>query len=145
MGNRKDYHENEPDTQGQEEVRDSKHATRPAQKGPQAHAEGQHGDKTHSRFIDQLHEGGPRESREDRLGRERHENALEGGRRLVEDREQHDEAEKNSEHTQLFVEHKLGRDDGPSDNTGNLHGVLGHREARADYKKRDERGLRAED
>jgi hypothetical protein len=26
------------------------------QKGPQQHAEGQHGDKTHERFIEQIHE-----------------------------------------------------------------------------------------
>lgn len=65
MGNRKAYHENEPAAQGQEEVRDSKHALPPSQKGPQAHAEGEHGEKTHSRFV--------------------------------EGREQHDEAEKNSE------------------------------------------------
>jgi hypothetical protein len=141
MANRKDNQENEPAAQGQEEVRDSKHA-RPDQKGPQAHAEGQHGDKTHARFIEQLHEGEHRESREDRLERDRNDNACAGGRRLVEDREQHDEAEKNSEHTQRFVEHQLGRDEGPSDNSGDLHGTLGHRESRADDKPIDNRGLR---
>jgi hypothetical protein len=26
------------------------------QKGPQQHAEGQHGDKTHERFIEQIHQ-----------------------------------------------------------------------------------------
>ena len=145
MGNRKDYHENEPATQGQEEIRDSKHAPRPEQKGPQAHAEGQHGDKTHSRFIEQLHEGKHRESREDRIERDRHDNAYTGARRLVEDRQQHDEAEKNSEHTQLFAERERDRDHGPSDNSGNLHGVLEHREARADDTPRDQRGLRPKD
>jgi hypothetical protein len=35
----------------------------------------------------------------------------------------------------------MGRDQGPSDNTGNLHGVLGHREHRADNKPRDSKGL----
>ena len=29
------------------------------QKGPQDHAEGQHGSKTHSRFLEQLHDGLP--------------------------------------------------------------------------------------
>lgn len=114
------------------------------QKGPQKHAEGQHGEKTHARFQEQLREGPSGESQEERLVGQRRENALKGRRRLVEDRQQHDEAEKNSEHTQLFVEHELGRDDGPSDNTGNLHGVIGHRESRSDYKERDNRGLRRE-
>ena len=112
------------------------------QKGPQTHAEGQHGEKTHARFQEQLHEGPSRESLEDRLAGDQHDNAYEGGRRLVEDRQQHDEAEKNSEHTQLFVEDKLGRDDGPSDNSGNLHGVLDHRETRAGNRPVDSRGLR---
>lgn len=111
MGNRKDHHENEPAIQGQEEASDSKHAPRRQQKGPQAHAEGQHGDKTHSRFTEQLEEGRHEESRDERIERERRENALQGKRRLVEDREQHDEAEKNSEHTKHFGERNLGRDD----------------------------------
>lgn len=145
MGNRKDYHENEPAAQGQEEVRDSKHAPPPSQKGPQAHGEGQHGDKTHRRLMEQLHEGEARASRQEEIARDRERGAYEGSRRLVEDREQHDEAEKNSEHTQLYVEHKLGRDQGPSDNTGNLHGVLGHREHRADNKPRDVKGLPPKD
>ena len=29
------------------------------QKGAQDHAEGQHGSRTHSRFLEQLHEGSP--------------------------------------------------------------------------------------
>ena len=109
------------------------------------HAEGQHGTKTHSRFIEQQHEGEHRESREDRAQHDRDLATRTGGRRLVEDRQQHDEAEKNSEHTQLFVEHKMGRDQGPSDNTGNLHGVLGHREARSDFKTRNSKGLEAKE
>ena len=145
MGNRKDYHENEPAAQGQEKGRDSKHAAPPSQKGPQAHAEGQHGDKTHHRLMEQLHEGETRQSREEEIAQNRERAAYDGGRRLVEDRQQHDEAEKNSEHTQLHVEHELGRDQGPSDNTGNLHGVLGHRERRADYKARDSKGLLPKD
>jgi len=104
------------------------------QDGHSNHPDGQQGDKTHDRFIDQLHEGRHEESREEKVARDREELALKGGRRLVEDREQHDEAEKNSEHTQLFAEHKLNRADGPSDNSGNLHGVIEHREGRADNK-----------
>ena len=84
MGNPKDNQENDS----------------AAQKGAQTHAEGQHGSKTHSRFIEQQHEGQHRESGEDRAQHDRDLAARKGGRRLVEDREQHDEAEKNSELTQ---------------------------------------------
>ena len=73
--------------------------TKPDQKGPQEHAEGQHGDRTHERFQEQIHETPREESREDRIEREQREGAEQGRRRLVEDRQQHDEAERNSEHT----------------------------------------------
>ena len=76
MGNRKDYEENEPAAQGQQ------------------------GSKTHARFVEQQNEGQHRESREDRAQHDRDLAGRKGGRRLIEDREQHDEAEKNSEHTQ---------------------------------------------
>ncbi len=75
------------------------------QKGPQTHAEGQHGDKAHSRFIEQLHEG--RQPSGQDLGAD----AVEGAHRLDEDREQHDEAEKNSEKNRLNLESKRGRAD----------------------------------
>ena len=60
--------------------------------GPQHHAEGQHGEKTHRRFIEQLQQTAV-------------EGKLKTGsaapppapRRRHEDRQQHDEAEKNSE------------------------------------------------
>ena len=35
------------------------------QKGAQDHAEGQHGSKTHSRFLEQLHEGSPEGTSDD--------------------------------------------------------------------------------
>ena len=76
------------------------------QKGPQKHAEGQHGDKTHAEFIEGLHgrhggseesEGAPQGSNDaDEFGR-----PITGRHRLNEDREQHDEAEKNSEANRL--------------------------------------------
>jgi len=79
------------------------------QKGPQDHAEGQQGDKTHSAFIDSLHgrhggseesEGVPQEGSGqndvDAFGR-----PIAGHHRLHEDRQQHDEAEKNSEANRL--------------------------------------------
>jgi hypothetical protein len=112
------------------------------QKGPQGHAEGQQGAKTQARLEEQQREGEHRESQGDRAQLDRERSANEGGRRLVEDREQHDEAEKNSEHTRLFAEHQRHRDEGPSDNAGNLHGVVDHRESRADDRPRDSRGLR---
>ena len=105
------------DDQDQKNDRGSTQAASP-QKGAQGHAEGQHGDKTHARIIEQLHEGEHRESREDRIERNREQLGHEGGRRLVEDREQHDEAEKNSEHTQSFAERGRGRDHGPRDSRG---------------------------
>jgi hypothetical protein len=58
--------------------------------GRQQHAEGQHGDKTHRRFLQQLQEA--QAPREPGTGR-----PIEGHHRMSEDREQHDEAEKNSE------------------------------------------------
>jgi len=49
-----------PDTTGEEsmETRDGH------QKGPQQHAEGQHGEKTHSRFLEQIHQPMKREDDE---------------------------------------------------------------------------------
>jgi hypothetical protein len=114
---------------------------------PQKHAEGQHGERTHAQFVEQLHEPPPEEPVDTSLERKHIEAAYEGKRRLVEDREQHDEAEKNSERTRLFEEYARRHHDveGPSDNRGNLHGVLGHREHRADYKVRDSDGLKAKE
>ena len=79
------------------------------QKGPQDHAEGQHGSKTRSRIIEQLHSGNgtkpdapeavPKPLETPRNGE--HHNAA---HRLFEERQQHDEAEKNSEKTRLHRE-----------------------------------------
>jgi hypothetical protein len=52
MSNLKDDHEND-------------------QKGPQAHAEGQHGKRTHAKFLEPQHEGQHRESREVRAQHDR--------------------------------------------------------------------------
>jgi hypothetical protein len=73
------------------------------QKGAQTHAEGQHGKKAHSRFIESLHEG--RAPSPGDLGAQAHE----GEHRLNEDREQHDEAEKNSEKNRLSRDWQRGR------------------------------------
>lgn len=63
--------------------------------GPTSHAEGKHGRKSHARIIEQL-ESGPAELPSDERAHPDQTRASDGERRLVEDREQHDEAEKNS-------------------------------------------------
>jgi hypothetical protein len=79
------------------------------QKGPQDHAEGQHGSKTRSKILEQLHSGnGTKPDSTDAIP-----NPLEppkslahhnSAHRLFEERKQHDEAEKNSEKTRLHRE-----------------------------------------
>ena len=76
------------------------------QQGQQTHAEGQHGEKTHAAFIEALHHKAtesdtpdrapPEEADVDAAGR-----PIVGHHRLREDRQQHDEAEKNSEGNRL--------------------------------------------
>lgn len=74
------------------------------QKGPQDHAEGQHGAKTRSKILEQLHSrNGNGVVDPNKVGLEptkdlAHHNAA---HRLFEERQQHDEAEKNSEKTRL--------------------------------------------
>ena len=88
------------------------------QKGAQVQAEGQHGEKTRSRLKEQINDGGAREEtrsqREandpNRHGKrtdaaaEPHEQEFpesDGRHRLFEGRQQHDEADKNSEKNRL--------------------------------------------
>jgi hypothetical protein len=66
------------------------------QKGAQQHAEGSHGKKTHDRLIEQLESGPSGEPPRDD-GRHK----IDGGHRLFEHREQHDEADLNSEKNRL--------------------------------------------
>jgi hypothetical protein len=106
-------------------------------------AEGQHGSKTHSRLLEELHSGEREEPGGDRIAQRHEQSAYEGKRRLVEDREQHDEAERNSEKVRLTKDLERGSEGGPSDNTSSLHGVLDHREHRADHQARDNDGFRA--
>jgi hypothetical protein len=74
------------------------------QKGPQDHAEGQHGAKTRSKILEQLHSSNgngavdPNKNGVDPNKNPAHHNAT---HRLFEERQQHDEAEKNSEKTRL--------------------------------------------
>ena len=78
------------------------------QKGPQDHAEGQHGSKTHGKFIEQLHShvnGGNDSGDEASANDSRHHIARHNATpRLFGDRQQHDEAEKRSEKTRLHRE-----------------------------------------
>jgi hypothetical protein len=78
------------------------------QKGAQTHAEGQHGKKAHARFIESLQEGRAPSPRE--LGAK----SRQGEHRLREDRQQHDEADKNSEKNRLHREQKRRRLDASS-------------------------------
>jgi hypothetical protein len=78
------------------------------QKGPQDHAEGQHGSKTRNKILEQLHSGNgngttpetPPNPVEPAKSIAHHNSA----HRLFEERKQHDEAEKNSEKTRLHRE-----------------------------------------
>ena len=76
------------------------------QKGAQAHAEGQHGGKTHSRMVEQLNSGA---SGEERGTLPETGAPIEGHHRLYEDREQHDEAELKSEKNRAAIEVERGR------------------------------------
>lgn len=74
------------------------------QPGPQRHAEGQHGEKTHRRFIEQLHEGVA-------AAKSTESAPVEGHHRLHQNRQQHDEAEKNAEKVEAIREVQRGRGD----------------------------------
>lgn len=83
------------------------------QPGPQLHAEGQHGEKTHRRFVEQLQESAPMTAESpDAAGREQPAEAkgrpVEGHHRLHEDRIQHDEAEKDSEKVRALRQVRRG-------------------------------------
>jgi hypothetical protein len=73
------------------------------QKGPQDHAEGEHGAKTRSKILEQLHSGNGAVKRTSLNGLEPHKSIAHhnAAHRLFEERQQHDEAEKNSEKTRL--------------------------------------------
>ena len=73
---------------------------RDEEQGKQANVEGRHGDKTHAQFIENLQSGRHEEENatpdSERLG-DAARPTDDGRHRLREDRQQHDEAEKNSE------------------------------------------------
>ena len=77
------------------------------QKGAVPKAEGQHGDKTHRKFLEQLHGGPSGEERQATSSAADPEHEGKGEHRLVEGRQQHDDAELQSEKTRLSrdIEH----------------------------------------
>ena len=74
-----------------------KGAKRGTQEGAQQHAEGSHGPKARAAFLEQIQSGGGTEPQGDDRGQ--HEEK--GKHRLFEQREQHDEADRNSEKNRL--------------------------------------------
>ena len=77
-----------------------------ARQGGRDRPEDQHGDKAHDAFIEGLHgkHGGSEESEGSPQGQndaDVYGQPIEGHNRLKEDRQQHDEAEKNSESNRL--------------------------------------------
>lgn len=66
------------------------------QQGAQIHAEGQYGDRAREANLERIHDG---ESQADGDAENQSESSIpsEGRHRLSEDRQQHDEADKNSE------------------------------------------------
>ena len=78
------------------------------QPGPQRHAEGMHGERTHKHFVEMLH-ATPEEV--DATRKRTEGSPVEGHHRLHQDRQQHDEAEKNSEKVEAMREVKRGNID----------------------------------
>jgi len=75
-------------------------ANKGEQKGPTGHGADQHGPKAHKAFIENLHERQPAAEESESVtqqGSAFGENESDGRHRLREGRQQHDEAEKNSE------------------------------------------------
>lgn len=66
------------------------------QQGAQEHGEGQHGEKAHERMVEELESGTPGRAADDR-----HSHPQDGKHRLFEGREQHDEADQNSDRNRL--------------------------------------------
>ena len=80
------------------------------QKGPQDHAEGQHGSKTRDKIREQLQSGNGVGDLTSHNGLDRPKNLAQhnAAHRLFEERQQHDEAEKKSEKTRLNREFERG-------------------------------------
>lgn len=92
-----------------------------AHPGETGHAEGQHGEKTHRAFIEQLQTGSRDQEVEELPMR-----SDEGRHRLAEAREQRDEAERNSEANRKRAEIGRGRLDPASGVGDRINGDAGH-------------------
>ena len=78
------------------------------QKGPQQHPEGGHGDRTHSKIVETLHQNTHKDPEKDnKLPRAK--SFPDGKNHIYEDRQQHDEADKNSEKDRLNKDKSKGR------------------------------------
>ncbi|MGH7602726.1 MAG: hypothetical protein ACRENK_01870 [Gemmatimonadaceae bacterium] len=87
------------------------------QKGPQDHAEGQHGSKTRTKILEQLQSGNGAADHNLHNGIEQPNNLGQhnSAHRLFEERQQHDAAEKKSEKTRLNREFERGHiEQGPT-------------------------------
>ena len=71
------------------------------QKGPQAHAEGQHGEKAHSRFLEEIQASSPDRDDGARGDEDARRHGPDGGHRLFERRGQHDPADEASDKNRL--------------------------------------------
>ena len=104
MPNRNDGSRQERDASAEKDAGNAHEGT---QGGPQTHAEGQHGSKAHQAFLDQLHSGksgGERDEKESLSEPRGSQDNPEGKHRIFEGRQQHDEADKNSEKNRLQKE-----------------------------------------
>lgn len=120
MARRTDRDGNRPAAQDEMGFRDTKGERGGQQQGPQTHAEGAHGEKTHAALIAQLQSGS------ERVGQSQLGDAGpgEGEQRLVEGRQQHDEADRNSEKNRLTK--RLDEQEGDRDGHQVPHGHKAH-------------------
>ena len=81
------------------------------QKGPQHHPEGGHGDRTHSRIVEQLNSGANANDEPEAINSA-------GKSHLYEDRQQHDEADKNSDKDRIRHDREKGRTKDPRGRVG---------------------------
>jgi hypothetical protein len=81
------------------------------QKGPQQHPEGAHGDRTHSRLVEQLNSGANANDQPEPINHA-------GKSHLYEDRQQHDEADKNSDKDRIRHDQAKGRTNDPRGKLG---------------------------
>lgn len=78
------------------------------QKGAQTHPDGSHGDRTHQAKQQEINANGARTG--DEAAETAHEVATRAGKHKIhEDRQQHDEADKNSQKNRLRHDRDLGR------------------------------------